>query len=297
MKTCRDRLRELQAEIGWKGEETTDYTKLPTIKVHGDKLGKVKFHSNKNIKYDKRLGHKSNSSKHSNEVSEKDIKKRYDELIATFDEITQWHVITTYTTTEDAVAYMEHVIESLRDMVDVGSPIEDYCGTVDYRATCKMDDQITSLGLWDEWEKYSSKHKIKPSEIRNARKKFIRSYSKRKSTKLKSYKTFEMYDPIFRVSKMDEQQLKNKLKQINAENRDRRDRMLKMIAECFGGGDEYMLKSFKDKTDTMMKRMKHQMNDLCKSLQIVNPINITDTDMETDLSPIDIELKSEKLDL
>ena len=296
MKTCRDRLRELQAEIGWKGEEPIDYTKLPTIKIHGDKLGKVKFHSGKHGKHDKRLERKFDSGKDASEISKVDIKKRYDELIITFDEITQWHVITTYTDIEDAVAYMEHVIELLRDIIDVGSPIEDYCSAVDYRATCKLDDQIISLGLWDEWEKYSSRHKIKPSEIRNARKKFIRSYSKRKSTKLKSYKTFEMYDPIFRVSKMDEQQLKNKLKQINAENRDRRDRMLKMIAECFGGGDEYMLKSFKDKTDTMMKRMKHQMNDLCKSLQIVNPINIKDTDIETDLPSVDIELKSEKID-
>lgn len=246
-RTCRKRLREIEKELGWEGEEKIDYSHLPVIHIK---------HSKKEKKQHKKRERKL-------------IKHQYYELLGTFDEFTRNEIIDNFDDKFEAVKYME----SLKQRCNTEYEDLQYYETIEDAVACHKEktipssDPIVQAGCWDQWEEYADSLKTHSvAKIWKKRKKFLSRITKSKKKLQKRYKSFSLYDPLFRARKIDEVELKKKLKLITKENMERRDAFLEKAEELFGLRDPYMIKQFKDRTKEASKAINKYVIDMNRSL-------------------------------
>ena len=259
-KTCLQRLRELEKEFNWEGEEKTDYSSLPTFHVTYTKKEKKQIRKeNKSLK--KKI--------------KKSTKTQYYRLLGTFDPWTQDDIIRHFRDDfKSAIDYMrglsERVQSEYSDIVEI-TP-EEYCLDCDARATAGIDP-IVSSGNWEAWEKYVDDHpNMELTKLHKKRKKFLKIIKKFDSKLRKKYKAFETYDPLFRMRKIDEVELKKSLKMLTRENKERRDRFLEYMQKSFGlEKDPYLMRSFKERTDAANKALNRYILDMNKAASYKEP--------------------------
>lgn len=251
---CLERLRELEKEIGWEGEAKKDRTHLPVIHVTHTKkeLKKIK-------KEDKVLIKKTKISD----------KVRYRSMLGEFDQETVEDIITQYGDDyRAAIEYMKYLNERIETAFEGRAyyeSIDDYVVIRDSKVSASIDPIIAS-GMWDSWQEYVDKHPdLSMVELHNRRKKFRKIYQKKQKKMRKKYKSFEMYDPLFRMRKIDDVELKKSLKAITKENMERRNRFLEVIGKSCMQFDPYLMKSFKERTKAANKALNRYIIDMNKS--------------------------------
>ena len=251
---CLERLRELEKAVGWTGEKKVDRTNLPVIRA---------THTKKEIKQFKR------EDKRLLKKTKKTDKMKYRAMLGTFDPETREEIITQYGKDyQAAIKYMEYLIERIKDasqVVEYYGSAEEYMAVRDYKASASTDPIIAS-GMWDSWVEYVDKHpKLSLDELHKRRKKFRKIYEKKRKKLRKKYKSFEMYDPLFRMRKIDDVELKKSLKAITKENMERRNRFLEVIGKSCMQFDPYLMKSFKERTKAANKALNRYIIDMNKS--------------------------------
>ena len=245
-KTCLERLRELEKELGWEGEEKIDYSHLPVIHVQRTKKEKKK------IKKHKR----------------KQIKKQYYTLLATFDELTFNYIVDTFDDKAEAIKYMESLSERCKSecQIEYYDSVEDAAAEI-IDKIIPNNDPIIQSGYWEQWEEYTKTMKTNNAhKIWKKRQKFLNHITKERKHIQKKYKSFSLYDPLFRARKIDEVELKKKLKQITRENMERRDKFIEQAENLFGLRDPHLIKQFKDRTKAASKALNKYVIDMNRSL-------------------------------
>lgn len=251
---CLERLRELEKEIGWEGEKKKDRTHLPVIHV---------THTKKELKQirkeDKILIKKTSKSD----------KARYRSMLGEFDPETVEEIITQYGDDyKSAIEYMKYLNERIETTFEgraYYNSLDDYVAINDSKIAASTDPIIAS-GMWDSWEDYVAKHSdLSMIKLHKRRKKFRKIFDKKQKKMRKKYKSFEMYDPLFRMRKIDDVELKKSLKAITKENMERRNRFLEVIGKSCMQFDPYLMKSFKERTKAANKALNRYIIDMNKA--------------------------------
>lgn len=120
---------------------------------------------------------------------------------------------------------------------------------------------------WKEFKAYGKKHKKARKRLGmiKFRKKFKRHIMKKRKKHLKKA---TLYDPLFKYQQLKRKEMKKNLKRINEENKCRSEEFAKLMNELVGDTykvDQAQLKSFKARSEEVMKRVRKQMKDALKS--------------------------------
>ena len=254
MKTCIQRLHELEKELGWEGEKEVDYSHLPTFHVTYTKK-EIKKIDKENKKLKKK--------------TKKKDKLRYYELLGTFDPWTREDIIRQFDDKNDAIRYMVSLSKRLHEEWTHEERYEtprEYCEESDAIRTIGTDPLISS-GNWDAWEEYTASHqKMSLEKLHKRRRTFVKRVKKERSKVHKKYKAFERYDPLFRMRKIDEEELKKSLKLLTKETMERRDRFLEQMQKAYSlPPDDYLITNFKDKSKAANKALNKYIMDMNKS--------------------------------
>lgn len=251
-KTCLEKLRELEAAYEWEGERPPDHANRPVYHVEYTKKEKKQIRKeNKMLK----------------KKTKKGTKKKYYALLGVFDPDTRYDIHRKYCDDKNGgVKYMMWLLDRIYNTPEFEKMTDEEFGDeFVYRATAAQDPLVSS-GNWDAWVEYTEAHpKMSMEKLRKQRKKFHKIIKHKDKKLRRKYKSFEAYDPLFRMRRIDEVELKKSLKSITRENAERRDRFLRVIREQCGLNDEYLMETFKDRTKAANKALNKFILDMNKS--------------------------------
>lgn len=238
--SCKERLRELQKEFKYKPEHP-EYSSLPVIHLKKEKIPKSIRKKHKQDKASIALDILYNLF--TDEYAVYLLKTmEYDELV---DYCIDW-----------AEAWKDQLV----DRCD-GEPLS----VLDPESP-SVDDFDIPDDEWKSYLEYEKKHKPKNfTDVMDNRKRFKKHVKKGRKRYYK--KGLMIYDPLFKHSHIDEQQMIKNLKRISRENEQRTKEFAKMMNDLVGDNpaNQKILKSFEKHTAEVHKRVKRQIRDIEKS--------------------------------
>lgn len=250
--SCRERLKQLRKEIGYKHEDP-DYSNLPVIHLKAEKVPK---HVKKSIKKER-------------------AKKAQYVLYEVFTKAYRKEILSSFEDVDDLIDFCIDWFDSWREQCCREVITYDLPKDIETEFDPEFDIPPEQE---KEYHKYLKGKKLKGAgDIFKYRQKFINKVNKSRKKYYK--KGLMVYDPLFKHSRIDEKQMVKNLKRISAENERRVQEFQKMMEKLVG--DDHatpeICKRFSERAEEVKHRARQHLKDVLKTSKSVPlPFTISD---------------------